>query len=406
MNRREFLKISGLTLAVSPVWLELIGDKAWGKLPADIRITGLKTFVVKSWVFVKVYTNKGVTGLGEGAIAGRELSIEAAIKELEHYIAGKDPTAIEFLWQAMYRWPRWRGGGPIINSAISAIEIALWDILGKLLDVPIYRLLGGAARERVRVYVHGTGAEAVIKAKEQGFTAIKTAPPVGEGVVVKRPWNLKRAASLIGEMRDAAGDDFDIMTDAHGKLNPVMALEYAHAIEQYRVMFLEEPIQVEDPEMLEWLGQKTGVPLAMGERQFTKFGFEEMISKHLVSYVQPDVVHSGGILETKKIAAMAEANFIDVALHNHQSLVNVLASLHIDACTANCVIQERGFWVQQGWVNDLFYGVEISVVDGYASLPEKPGLGCDLDEKVAARFPYEPGYRAPIIFEDGAVFDS
>ncbi len=406
MNRREFLKSAAFAAAGIPFLLELLTENTYGKLPAGIRITKLKTFVVKSWVFVKVYTNKDVIGLGEGAIAGRELSIAEAIKELEHYIVGKDPTAIEFLWQAMYRWPRWRGGGPILNSAVSAIEIALWDILGKLLDVPIYKLLGGAARDRIRVYVHGSGAEAVHRAKQQGFTAIKTSPPVGEGVVVKRPWNLKKAVSVIEEMREAAGDDFDIMVDAHGKLNPVMVLEYANAIEPYRVMFLEEPIQVEDPDMLEWLGNRTKIPLAMGERQFTKFGFREMISRHLVNYVQPDIVHCGGISEAKKIAAMAEANFIDVALHNHQSLVNTLASLHVDACTTNCVIQERGFWVQKGWVNDLFYGVEIPTNNGYSALPDKPGLGCELNEKVAADNPYEPGYRLPIIFEDGSVFDS
>lgn len=406
MNRREFLKSAALVTAGASFWLGLLRENTYGKLPSGIRITKLRTFLVKSWVFVKVYTNKGVVGLGEGAFAGREVSIAEAIKELEHYIVGKDPTAIEFLWQAMYRWPRWRGGGPILNSAISAIEIALWDILGKLLDVPIYKLLGGAARDRIRVYVHGTGTEAVYRAKQQGFTAIKTSPPVGEGVVVKRPWNLKRAVVVIEEMREAAGDDFDIMTDAHGKLNPVMALEYANAIEPYRVMFLEEPIQVEDLEMLSWLGNRTRVPLAMGERQFTKFGFKEMISRHLVSYVQPDVVHCGGILETKKIAAMAEANFIDVALHNHQSLVNTLASLHVDACTPNCVIQERGFWVQRNWVNDLFYGLEIPANKGYTALPDNPGLGCELNEKVAAKYPYEPGYRLPIIFEDGSVFDS
>ena len=406
MNRRKFLRSAALAAAGAPFWLEILNEDAYAKLPSGIRITKLRTFLVKSWVFVKVYTNKGVVGLGEGAIAGREASIAAAIKELEHYIVGKDPTAIEFLWQAMYRWPRWRGGGPILNSAVSAIEIALWDILGKLLDVPIYQLLGGAARNRIRVYIHGTGGEAVSKAKAHGLTAIKTGPPVGKGVVVKRPWNLRRAAALIEEMREAAGDDFDIMTDAHGKLNPVMALEYANAIEPYRVMFLEEPIQVEDLDMLAWLGNRTKVPLAMGERQFTKFGFKEMISRHLVSYVQPDVVHAGGILETKKIAAMAEAHFIDVALHNHQSLVNTLASLHVDACTPNCVIQERGFWIQNDWLNDLFYGVEIPLTDGYSALPDKPGLGCDLDEEVAAKYPYEPGYRAPIIFEDGSVFDS
>ena len=202
MERRDFLKSAFLSMTGVPVWMEMLRENAYGRLPSDIRITGLKTFLVKSYAFVKIHTNKGITGLGEGAVAGREASTAKAIEELEHYIKGKDPTAIEFLWQAMYRWPRWRGNGVIQNSAISAIEIALWDILGQLLDVPIHRLLGGPARESIRVYTRGMGAEAVQKAREAGFTAIKTSPPVGQGNVLKRPWNVKQAASVIVAMRD------------------------------------------------------------------------------------------------------------------------------------------------------------------------------------------------------------
>jgi galactonate dehydratase len=413
MNRREFLRVAGMTATGMPFWAGLLPETLWGKIPSGIKITTLKTFVVHlgsvNWVFVKIYTNEGLVGLGEGSVTSKEATIAAAIHEHERMIVGKDPTQIEMLWQSMYRWPRWRGG-PVLNSAISAVEIALWDILGKLLDAPIYRLLGGAARERIRLYVHGggttpeTAAEAIGKAKERGYNALKTGPLVAEGETIQRPWDLKRAVAVIEAMRRAAGDRFDIMIDAHGLLNPVMAMEYANAVAPYRPMFLEEPIQPEDLDMMQWLGQHTNVPLATGERLFTKFGFKDLISRHLVSYVQPDVVHAGGISECKKIAAMAEANFIDVALHNPQSLVSTLASLHIDASTPNCVIQETT-GERPEWVLDLFNGVDVSIKNGYAELPEKPGLGCELNERVAAAHPYQPVNRPAMKFEDGSVMD-
>ena len=411
MNRRDFMKKAAA--ACVPFWAGLLPEKLWGKIPSGLKITGLKTYVVHvgsvNWVFVRIFTNEGLTGLGEGSVTSKEATVESAIREHERLLVGKDPTRIEQLWQAMYRWPRWRGG-PVLNSAISAVEIALWDILGKALDVPVYRLLGGAARDRIRLYVHGGGrtpqqaAEAVHRAKELGYNAVKTAPLVARGERIERPWNLRKAAAIIEAMREAAGDEFDILIDAHGLLNPVMALEYANAVEPYRPMFLEEPVQPEDLDMYKWLSDHTTVPLATGERHFTKFGFKDMISRHLVSYVQPDVCHAGGISECKKIAAMAEANFIDVALHNPQSLVSTLASLHIDACTSNCVIQET-VRQRKPWLLDLFYGEEVSIQDGYAALPEKPGLGCDFNERIAALHPYQPVNRAAMKFEDGSITD-
>lgn len=413
MDRREFIKMAAATALGLPFWIGSMSRELAAKIPSGLKITGLKTFVVNvgsvNWVFVKIFTNEGITGLGEGSVTSKEATVEEAIREHERMLVGKDPTRIEFHWQAMYRWPRWRGG-PVLNSAISAVEIALWDILGKALDTPIYRLLGGAARDRIRLYVHGGGrtpeqaANAVVQAKELGYNAIKTAPLIAEGELIRRPWDVKKAAKIIEGMRAAAGDDFDILIDAHGLLNPVMAMEFANAVEPCRPMFLEEPIQPEDLDMYRWLAEHTNVPLATGERHFTKFGFKDIISRHLVSYVQPDVCHAGGISECKKIAAMAEANFIDVALHNPQSLVSTLASLHIDACTPNCVIQET-IRQREQWLLDLFYGDEAVIKNGYAELPEKPGLGCEFDESVAAQHPYQPVNRPAMHFEDGSVTD-
>jgi galactonate dehydratase len=408
MNRRTFLKAAGVSLGGAPFWMGVLPEPLWGKLPAKVKITGLKTLRVEDEVYLKVFTDQGVVGEGHCTVHRKSATCETAVRDLERVLVGRDPTRIEFLWQAMYRWPRWRGG-PILNAAISGVDLALWDILGKLLDTPVYRLLGGAARERVRLYVHGSGREGVQRAKELGYTAIKTGPLATDRIdgrrVIKQPWNLKRAVKVIEEMRVEAGDNFDILIDAHGLLTPVMALEFAKAIEPYRIMFLEEPIQIEGNDTLEWLGRQTTVPLATGERHTTKWMFEDLISRHLVSYVQPDVIQCGGISEIKKIAAMAEAQFIEVAPHcpGNFSTGMGLASLHVSGSTSNCVIQESHL-NPTGWRLEMFSGRAVTIKDGYAELPSWPGLGLKLNEEEAKRHPPTDPNPA-VYFEDGSVAD-
>jgi galactonate dehydratase len=381
-----------------------------------MKITGLKTFIVDStdgrggpqWVFVKVLTDQdGLWGLGEGSVTSKATTIAAAIMEHERFLQGRDPLNIEWLWQQMYRVPRWRGG-PVLDSAISAIEIALWDIKGKAYGQPIYQLLGGACRERIRMYAHGGGgtpeqaAENALALKERGFTAVKTGSIHVEQNTVRPGSGLALGAAKIRAMREAVGPDFDIGIDAHGQLTPTMALDFAERVWEYRPLFLEEPTQPEDLDTLAWLGSHTRVPLATGERLFTKWGFADLCARHLVAYVQPDVVHCGGIMEMKKIAALAEAHFIDCAPHNPQSWVSTLASLHVDACTPNCVIQE---YIQgPPWQAALFQA-EWKVENGYAALPTAPGLGLGFDEAEAARHPYNPDFRPEWRWEDGAVAD-
>ena len=410
MNRRKFIKKLGLVLGGLPFWNGLLSSDLAAKLPANIKITDLKAWAVgieANQVFVKIYTNQGVTGLGEASVHRKTGTTLAACLELKDVIVGHDPTRIEFLWQGMYRWPRWRGG-PVLNTAISAVEIALWDILGKLLDVPIYNLLGGAAREKIRLYIHGRDREAVRFAKERGYTAIKTGPPMNlKNGRQAFPWDLAAAVDAFAELRDEAGPNFDIATDAHTKLTPIQALQYAKGIEEFRPLWLEEPINIEFNDALEWLAERTTVPLATGERHFTKFDFEDIISRHLVSFVQPDVIQAGGISETRKICAMAEAQGIQAALHNPSSLPCTLASLHIDASTPNCVIQESKYkFVERpsNWESDLFKGARIKMKDGYAMLPDKPGLGCEFDEAIAEKHPFEL-VNPQTLYEDGSVRD-
>jgi galactonate dehydratase len=417
MDRRAFFRTAGLAAAGMPFGMGLAPENVWGAIPKGIKITGVDTFLVEgNCCFVKIRTNEGITGLGEGSISdNRAGTIATIIKELEGHLVGRDPTNIEYLWQGIYRWNRWHAG-VLFSTAISAIDIALWDILGKLAGLPIYKLLGGAARDKVRLYTAGSGIKGVQYAKSIGCNAIKTGPPItmaGDNLTVPLPWDLKRAVKQIEEMRIEGGDDFDILTDLHGRLNPAMALEYCKAIEPYRVFWAEEPIQVEGSnDALEWLSDHTTVPLCMGERNFMKWGFEDIISRHIVSYLNPDVVHCGGISEMKKIAAMAEAQFIQISPHITYSRVGILAELHIGMNCPNSVIQEMSsyaadpFRTKKDWRDDLFHGHTFAIRDGFATLPDTPGLGLELNEEVAKAHPYKTILREELRFEDGSVEDN
>jgi len=392
-----------------------------------VKITAVKPIIVDEFgsnrLFVKVYTDEGLTGLGEGTLASRCQSIAAAITENEAYLLQRDPRDIEGVWQMLYRRPRWRGG-PILNSAISAIDMALWDILGKSVGLPIYRLLGGACRDRVRVSTGVGGAspeaaaENALELVAAGYTCMKAGPyplpggadrgqPYYPGEMMLDPHQLVRhSVAKVKAIREAVGDDVDIQFDCHGMFTPVMAVELAQRMEAYRPMFLEEATQPEDLDTLAWLGARTTTPLATGERLFTKWGFADLLARHLVSYAQPDVAHCGGISEMKKIATLAESRFIDVAPHHGNAEVTTLASLHVDACTPNCVIQERP--IPSTLAAELFSTI-VQIKDGYAELPSSPGLGIDLDERVAAKHPFVAEYeitgRARLAWADGSIAD-
>ena len=398
MKRRDFFG------AAAGAWL---AASARAKT-LNLKITGLKTFVVNSgslnWVFCKIYTNDGLVGLGEGSVTSKEATIAQAIMEHERFLVGKDPTDIEYLWQSMFRVPRWRGG-PVLNSAISAVEIALWDILGQALEVPIYRLLGGAARTRIRMYLDvGSAPEDFLRAKELGYTAAKTTPLSPDHEVVSPSKMVREGVRKMAAIRQAVGDDFDIAVDAHGRLTTAMAIDFCTRVEDLGLLWVEEPTQLEDLGELALLREKTKTHLATGERSFTKYGFADFCSRHLVDYIQPDVCHAGGILELKKIGVLAETYRVGLAPHNPQSRVSTLASLHVDATTPAAAIQESTL-SRAGWTDELFEGAGPQIKDGYADLPARPGLGVSLNEKVAAQHPYKPTNRPEYHFGDGSVTD-
>ena len=416
LSRRDLLRIPAAS-AVAALGPEGTLAAAQEKARAlNLRVTDLKSWIVnhsssKNYVFCKIYTNQGIVGVGEGSVTSKAATMKAAIDEHRRYLVGLDPTDIEMHWQAMYRWPRWRGG-PILNSAISAVEIALWDILGQAVGQPIYKLIGGKARSRVQMYVHPGGgptpaayAERWAAAREAGWTAGKGSFVTTHDDVIEPVRSVTEGIANLRAVREAVGDDFAICIDVHGKATPTMASSFCRQAEPLNPYFVEEATQIEDIEELARLRAMTTIPLATGERLFTKYGFSQICHRHLVDYIQPDVVHCGGILELKKIAAIAEANRIELCPHNPQSEVSTLASLHVDVSTPNFAVQEISSGLRDPFWDDFFLGGGPRYEDGFALPPDGPGLGVTFDEEVGARRPYVPVTRQQLRFPDGAVAD-
>ncbi len=416
-TRRDFLKLAALTGAAT-VASPVLAEERDRARRLNLRITDLKTIVMnaggdENYVFVKIYTNEGITGLGEATLPSKALTMSHAILEHKRYLVGKDPLEIERHWQAMYRGPRYRGG-PIIVGAISAIDIALWDIFGQAAGMPIWQLLGGKARDKVRVYTKpGWGrtpeemGQLWLRAKEQGWTAGKSGffkQPSGDDSIMRPELALADSVARVREIRKAVGDNFDICIDLHGKPTTAFAVEFCRQVEQYRPYFVEEATQAEDFGELRHLREHTTVPLATGERLFTRYPFGVICANHLVDYVQPDVIHVGGITEMRKIAAIADAFRIELLPHNPNSRACTFASLHVCASQPNATLLEISGSERPVW-DDLFFGTAVTYKDGFAELPMKPGLGIDVDEAVAAGSPYvEKDWHGPR-FEDGAIAD-
>lgn len=429
MNRRNFLAaaataVAGASIAPRP------GFAATQERydVRNLKITDLKTILVdagndENYAYVKIYTNQGITGLGEGTLSGKGLTVATAIGELKRHLVGKDPTEIERLWQDIFRGPRYRGG-PVLMSALSAVEIALWDILGKAVGLPIWRLLGGKARDKVRIYCHEGYIQRIshtkrrrpkdedeevalwVQRKEEGWTCVKGSFfPVKHNAVDFRP-AIREGVELLARVRDAVGPDFDIIVEMHAKATPQAAVEFCNRVEEFRPLWVEEATQLES-EVIEECRQiraQTRVPLATGERLCSRYDFAPLCTERLVDVLMPDVVHVGGISEMRKIASLAETFRLDVSPHNPQSEVSTLASLHVCACTPNCKLLEVGSGQDPFW-NDLFYGGLFRYERGYAEIPEKPGLGIDLDEKVAAKYPYQERDVRSLRFPDGGISD-
>ncbi|MFP3918403.1 galactonate dehydratase [Lysinibacillus telephonicus] len=356
-----------------------------------MKIKQIETFIVPPrWLFLKITTDDGLVGWGEPIVEGRAFTTEAAIHELSEYIIGKDPMRIEDIWQVLYRGGFYRGG-PIHMSAVAGIDQALWDIKGKYYNAPIYDLMGGACREKVRVYswIGGDRPSDILKqaqaAKDNGFTAIKM-NATEELQIIDSHNKIDAVIERVAIIRENLGKDFGIGIDFHGRVHKPMAKILAKELEIYNPMFIEEPVLPENNEALREVALHCNIPIATGERMFSRWDFKKLLQDGYVDIIQPDLSHAGGITECKKIITMAEAYDVAVAPHCPLGPIALASCLQVDASSYNVFIQEQSLGIHYNQGSDLLdYLVDKTVFeykDGYVSNPTNPGLGIEINEEV------------------------
>ncbi len=368
-----------------------------------MKITKLETIHVKPrWLFLKIHTDAGITGLGEPTLEGRTQTVETAVHEIGRYLIGQDPRQIEKHWQTIYRGTFYRGG-PVLSSALSGVEQALWDILGKHLNVPVWQLFGGKVRDKIRMYGWVKGEETgdyienfKLSVQDTEFTAFKLCP-VPAVQMIETPAVLDRIIENVREVRQAAARHVDIALDFHGRTTPALARRLAYLLEPFDPMFLEEPVLPGDTAALKSIAQSTCIPIAAGERLFTRWQFNDLIEQQAVAIIQPDLSHAGGLFETRKIAAMAESRNIAVAPHCPLGPIALAACLQLAAATPNHLIQEH-LSLGQGYLKEPFV-----VHNGYIPVPEKPGLGIELDDEAIQEKIFAGDWETPrFTLEDGS----
>ncbi|HET6871826.1 MAG TPA: galactonate dehydratase [Sporolactobacillaceae bacterium] len=355
-----------------------------------MKITKLETFIVPPrWLFVKIETDEGITGWGEPVIEGRAATVEAAVQELSTYLIDQNPLRIEDLWNVMYRSGFYRGG-PILMSAIAGIDQALWDIKGKYYNAPVYELMGGACRDSIRVYSWIGGdrpsevGEAAKQVVDRGFTAIKM-NATEELQYVDSHEKVDQVLERVAAIRESVGNYVGIGIDFHGRVHKPMAKILAKELEQFRPMFIEEPVLAENNEALREIANLTAIPIATGERMFSRWDFKKLLSDGYVDIIQPDLSHAGGITECKKIASMAEAYDVALAPHCPLGPIALAACLQVDATSHNAFIQEQSLGIHYNQGSDLLdYIADSSVFDyndGFVKMPKGPGLGIEVNEE-------------------------
>jgi galactonate dehydratase len=361
---------------------------------------------------VKITTDSGLVGWGETTLEGKPKGTQAAVDELAEYLIGKDPLRIEHHWQHIYRSAFFRGG-PVNMTALSGIDQALWDIAGKYYEVPVHQLLGGAVRQRIRVYAHwgipGLTDEEQAAARERltflqakGYTAYKSGPG--------GKWRGHESPAVIDEfvqraylMRDWVGPQVELAFDFHGKMTPALAIEICHEIKGMRPLFVEEPVPQENVEALKLVSDHVSFPIATGERLFTRWGFREVFEKQAAAYIQPDPSHVGGITELKKVANIAEVYYIHIMPHCAIGPVALAAGLQVDAAVPNFLIQEQ----VDASLGDGLLQQDWQVVNGHIELPDQPGLGFEINESEAQKnIEYSEELGGEFYHEtDGSVVD-
>jgi len=376
-------------------------DSDFGPYKIKVRITKLETFKVKPrFLFLKMHTDQGIIGLGEPVVEGRADTVATAVKEIEPYLLGKDPRQVIHHWQAIYRHAFYRGG-PVLTSALSGLEQAMWDIKGKILGVPVYELLGGPLRKRIKVYKHAGTPDAIKNAVSQGFTMFKTGVLNSRqsGVIATKSF-IDKAVERFAQLREAAGDNAEVGIDFHGAISPQNASLLIKELESHKPLFIEEPVQCQNVDVMAELARKTHIPIATGERIFTKWGFREILEKGAAGILQPDLCHCGGIFEARLIAGMAEAYYASVAPHNPLGPISLACGLQLAASIPNFLCQE------QVTLGEGYLKVPFKVENGHVPIPTKPGLGIELDEEaIAEKLGHDWTNPETYLDSDGSVVD-
>lgn len=391
-----------------------------------MKITSIETQIcnakMRNWIFVKVVTDQpGLWGWGEATLEWHTRSVVGAIEDISQLLIGEDPRRIEHLWQMMYRQHFWHGDNIVRGTAISGIDIALWDILGKIHNVPCHELWGGRVRDYIRLYCHLGGGkmkdfyetkpddakrfgELAQKAVEDGFTAFKSMA-VSETMPLEGLKPIQYAEECVKAMREAVGDDIDIMVDCHARPSPRMGLQFAKALEPYGLYFLEEPCWPELAEDIAVIQRAVKTPIATGERLVGIHAFRELFEKRAASVIQPDITHCGGLSEVRRIAALAEAYRVAIAPHNPQGPVSTAASIEFGFATPSYIICESVH-------NDVEWREEV-VSEGFSvekkgrivKPNQRPGLGIEINEEEVKKHPFKQELLQRTFYRDGSVGD-
>jgi galactonate dehydratase len=359
-----------------------------------------------NWLFVRIDTDSGISGWGEGSLQYKDAALEAEILDFGKFLEGKNPRRIDWIWSSLYRRVTW-AGGPVSMSAISAIDLALWDLKAKSLEIPVWELAGGMHRDKVRVYANGwfedlaeavpgvpaetvarkasprLHAEAALRLKDAGWTALKFYPFGGPQTIT--PQRIQHGIDLVKAVRDAVGPDMEIGIDIRARLDPWSAGRVAQQLEQFNIAWMEEPILYDNIEAMAEFARSVNVPVSTGEQLYNRWEFRPLLVTNTVRMIQPDICHCGGFSETRKIANMAETYYVPVAPHNSNGPISTLASLHLDMSIPNAFMQEIFVSFIERYQEVLTNPIDIS--DGHATVPSGPGWGADIDLDVLAKYP-------------------
>ena len=386
-----------------------------------MKITAVKTFVVnakfRNWIFVRIDTDvPGLYGLGEATLEFQTRAVVGAVDDLAPLIGNEDPLNIQHLWQVMYRHPFFKGG-VVTMSALSGIDQALHDIKAKHLGIPLWQLLGGLSRKRLRMYDHLGGgdstavyhsaaadsfAEKAARSRADGFSAVKILA-VGKTAPLDGRTALGEAEALMAAARAGAGDDVDIMVDFHGRTTAAMAIAYAKVLEPYRPFFIEEPCQPEDREGIARVARSTSIPIAAGERLVHRNEFLPLLQTGAIAVAQPDVCHAGGLTEVIRIAALCDTFGVSMAPHNPLGPIATMVNIHLGFATPNFLIQEV-MRADVPWRDEIISGVT-PIVGGHVEPSQAPGIGIEIDFEAAARHPFEDVRPVQWYHHDGSVAD-